>query len=101
TVMEKIGDPLVHLVRNSIDHGVEMPDVRVSKGKPAVGTVHLDACHRGGNIAVEVSDDGAGLDKERILAKAKSRSLVGPNDTLTDEQVYDLFFFTDSATTEK
>ena len=101
TVMEKIGDPLVHLVRNSIDHGVEMPDVRVAKGKPSVGTVHLDAYHRGGNIAVEVSDDGAGLDKERILAKAKSRSLVGPNDTLTDEQVYDLIFLPGFSTAEK
>ncbi|MEJ0039080.1 MAG: chemotaxis protein CheA [Gammaproteobacteria bacterium] len=101
TVMEKIGDPLVHLVRNSIDHGVEMPDVRVAKGKPAVGTVHLDACHRGGNIAVEVSDDGAGLDKERILAKARSRGLVGPNDTLTDEQVYDLVFLPGFSTAEK
>jgi len=101
TVMEKIGDPLVHLVRNSIDHGVEMPDVRVSKGKPAVGTVHLDAYHRGGNIAVEVSDDGAGLDKERILAKARSRSLIGPNDILTDEQVYDLIFLPGFSTAEK
>ena len=101
TVMEKIGDPLVHLVRNSIDHGVEMPDVRISKGKPAAGTVHLDACHRGGNIAVEVSDDGAGLDKERILAKARSRGLIGPNDILTDEQVYDLIFLPGFSTAEK
>jgi two-component system chemotaxis sensor kinase CheA len=101
TVMEKIGDPLVHLVRNSIDHGVEMPDVRVSKGKPAVGTVHLDAYHRGGNIAVEVSDDGGGLDKDRILAKAKSRGLVGPNDILSDEQVYDLIFLPGFSTAEK
>ena len=101
TVMEKIGDPLVHLVRNSIDHGVEMPDVRVAKGKPAVGTVHLDAYHRGGNIAVEVSDDGAGLDKERILAKARSRGLVGPNDILSDEQVYDLIFLPGFSTAEK
>jgi two-component system, chemotaxis family, sensor kinase CheA len=61
TVLEKIGDPLVHLVRNSIDHGIEMPDVRAAAGKDVVGTVHLDACHRGGNIAVEVSDDGGGL----------------------------------------
>jgi two-component system chemotaxis sensor kinase CheA len=100
TVMEKIGDPLVHLVRNSIDHGVEMPDVRVAKGKSALGTVHLDACHRGGNIAVEVSDDGAGLDKERILAKARSRGLVAPNDILSDEQVYDLIFLPGFSTAE-
>jgi two-component system chemotaxis sensor kinase CheA len=101
TVMEKIGDPLVHLVRNSIDHGVEMPDVRLAKGKPAMGTVHLDAYHRGGNIAVEVSDDGAGLDKERILAKARSRGLVGQNDMLTDEQIYDLIFLPGFSTAEK
>ena len=101
TVMEKIGDPLVHLVRNSIDHGVEMPDVRLAKGKPAVGTVHLDAYHRGGTIAVEVSDDGAGLDKERILAKARSRGLIGQNDILSDEQVHDLIFLPGFSTAEK
>jgi two-component system chemotaxis sensor kinase CheA len=92
TVLEKIGDPLVHLVRNSIDHGIETPEARVAAGKPAAGTVHLDASHRGGNIAVEVSDDGAGLDKDRILAKARARNLIGPNDSLTDEQIYDLIF---------
>src|SRR6185312_10030068 len=83
TVLEKVGDPLVHLVRNSIDHGIESPEVRIAAGKPAEGTVHLDASHRGGNIAVEVSDDGGGLDRGRILAKARARGLVGPNDSLT------------------
>ena len=101
TVLEKIGDPLVHLVRNSIDHGIESPDKRAAAGKPASGTVHLDACHRGGNIAVEVSDDGGGLDKDRILAKARDRGLVGPNDVLTDEQVYDLIFLPGFSTAEK
>ena len=101
TVLEKIGDPLVHLVRNSIDHGIEAPDKRTTAGKPAAGTVHLDACHRGGNIAVEVSDDGGGLDKDRILAKARDRGLVGPNDVLTDEQVYDLIFLPGFSTAEK
>jgi two-component system chemotaxis sensor kinase CheA len=101
TVLEKIGDPLVHLVRNSIDHGIESPEVRAGAGKPAFGTVHLDACHRGGNIAVEVSDDGAGLDKERILAKARSRGLVGPNDQLSDEQVQELIFLPGFSTAEK
>jgi two-component system chemotaxis sensor kinase CheA len=101
TVLEKIGDPLVHLVRNSIDHGIEMPDVRVAAGKDAVGTVHLDACHRGGNIAVEVSDDGGGLDKDRILAKARQRGLVGPNDILTDDQIHDLIFLPGFSTAEK
>jgi two-component system chemotaxis sensor kinase CheA len=101
TVLEKIGDPLVHLVRNSIDHGIESPDKRAAAGKPAAGTVHLDACHRGGNIAVEVSDDGGGLDKDRILAKARDRGLVGPNDVLTDEQIYDLIFLPGFSTAEK
>ena len=101
TVLEKIGDPLVHLVRNSIDHGIESPEKRRAAGKNAAGTVHLDACHRGGNIAVEVSDDGGGLDKNRILAKAKDRGLVGPNDVLSDEQVYDLIFLPGFSTAEK
>jgi two-component system chemotaxis sensor kinase CheA len=101
TVLEKIGDPLVHLVRNSIDHGIEMPEKRTAAGKSPAGTVHLDACHRGGNIAVEVSDDGGGLDKNRILAKAKERGLVGANDVLTDEQIYDLIFLPGFSTAEK
>ena len=101
TVLEKIGDPLVHLVRNSIDHGIEMPDARVAAGKSAAGTVHLDACHRGGNIAVEVSDDGGGLNKERILAKAKQRGLVGQNDVLTDDQIHDLIFLPGFSTADK
>jgi len=101
TVLEKIGDPLVHLVRNSIDHGIEMPEARIAAGKPAAGTVHLDACHRGGNIAVEVSDDGGGLDKDRILAKARQRGLVGQNDVLTEEQIHDLIFLPGFSTAEK
>ena len=101
TVLEKIGDPLVHLVRNSIDHGIESPDKRAAAGKSAAGTVHLDACHRGGSIAVEVSDDGGGLDKDRILAKARDRGLVGPNDVLTDAQVYELIFLPGFSTAEK
>jgi two-component system, chemotaxis family, sensor kinase CheA len=101
TVLEKIGDPLVHLVRNSIDHGIESPDKRAAAGKSTAGTVHLDACHRGGNIAVEVTDDGGGLDKERILAKARDRGLVGPNDVLTDAQVYELIFLPGFSTAEK
>jgi two-component system, chemotaxis family, sensor kinase CheA len=101
TVLEKIGDPLVHLVRNSIDHGIESPDKRAAAGKSAAGTVHLDACHRGGNIAVEVSDDGGGLDKDRILAKARDRGLVGPNDVLTDTQIYELIFLPGFSTAEK
>ncbi|MEA3181410.1 MAG: two-component system, chemotaxis family, sensor kinase CheA [Gammaproteobacteria bacterium] len=101
TVMEKIGDPLVHLVRNSVDHGIESPEARVAAGKSAMGTVHLDASHRGGHIAVEIRDDGAGLDKNRILAKARARGLVGANDVLTDEQIHELIFLPGFSTAEK
>src|SRR5215469_4860323 len=101
TVLEKIGDPLVHLVRNSIDHGIESPEARIAAGKIAEGTVHLDAYHRGGNIAVEVSDDGGGLDKERILAKARARGLVGAGDSLTDAEIYELIFVPGFSTAEK
>ncbi|HTT01940.1 MAG TPA: chemotaxis protein CheA [Steroidobacteraceae bacterium] len=92
TVLEKIGDPLMHLVRNSIDHGIERPALRAAAGKSAAGTVRLHACHRGGNIAVEVSDDGSGLDRERILAKARERGLIGASDAFSDDQVTELIF---------
>jgi len=92
TVLEKIGDPLVHLVRNSVDHGIEMPDVRKANGKPSFGTLRLDASHRGGNICVEVGDDGGGLNPAKILAKARARGIVGPNDVLTDAQACELIF---------
>ena len=101
TVLEKIGDPLVHLVRNSIDHGIEPPEARAAAGKPAAGTVHLDATHRGGNISVQVSDDGGGLDKARILAKARARALIGPAEQLTDAEIYELIFLPGFSTAEK
>jgi two-component system, chemotaxis family, sensor kinase CheA len=101
TVLEKIGDPLVHLVRNSIDHGIETPDIRTAAGKTPFGTITLSAYHSGGNIAVEITDDGAGLNKERILTKARDRGLVDPNDTLTDEQIHDLIFLPGFSTAEK
>lgn len=92
TVMEKVGDPLVHLVRNSMDHGIESPDKRIAAGKPETGIVHLNAYHQGGNIVIEISDDGGGLNTEKILAKAKSSGLVNNEDSLTEEQVHDLVF---------
>ncbi|MGD8784249.1 MAG: chemotaxis protein CheW [Thioalkalispiraceae bacterium] len=92
TVMEKIGDPLVHLVRNSIDHGIEMPDVRAANGKDETGVVHLNAYHQGGNIVIEITDDGAGLNREKILNKAIKNGLVSENDQLTNEQIDDLVF---------
>ncbi|TVQ70904.1 MAG: chemotaxis protein CheA [Chromatiaceae bacterium] len=101
TVMEKIGDPLVHLVRNSIDHGIEIPEVRLAAGKPAGGEVHLNAFHKGGNIIIQISDDGAGLNRERILNKAMERGLVAPGQTLSDEQIHDLIFAPGFSTAEQ
>ncbi len=92
TVMEKIGDPMVHLIRNSIDHGIEMPDVRIAAGKPETGTVELNAFHQSGNIVIEIKDDGAGLNKERIQQKAIENGLIDESTTLADEQIFDLIF---------
>ena len=92
TVLEKIGDPLVHLVRNSVDHGLESPEARAAAGKCPTGTITLNAYHKGGNVTVEVSDDGGGLDREKILRKARERGLVGADEELTDERVYNLIF---------
>ncbi len=90
-LIEKIADPLVHLVRNSIDHGLEMPDVRRDAGKDETGTITLAASHQGGHIVIEVSDDGRGLNRDKILAKALERGLAVP-DNPTDAQVWDLIF---------
>jgi two-component system chemotaxis sensor kinase CheA len=92
TVLEKIGDPLVHLVRNAVDHGIEMPDTRRAAGKEEQGTISLHAYHKGGNVIVEVSDDGGGLNRDRILAKARERGLVGADEELSDDKVYNLIF---------
>jgi two-component system, chemotaxis family, sensor kinase CheA len=92
TVLEKIGDPLVHLVRNSVDHGIELPDARVAAGKSEEGTVHLNAYHKGGSINIVITDDGGGLNKDRIVEKARSKGLVDANAQLTDEQIFELIF---------
>jgi two-component system chemotaxis sensor kinase CheA len=101
TVMEKIGDPLIHLVRNSIDHGIESKEQRLAAGKSATGTVYLDAYHKGGSIRIEVKDDGGGMNKERILAKARERGLIGATDVLTDDQICDLIFLPGFSTADK
>ncbi len=101
SVVEKLGDPLMHLVRNALDHGIEAPDVRIANGKPARGTLRLNAYHESGSIAIEIIDDGAGISRERILAKARERELVGPNQTLTDSEVYNLLFEPGFSTAEK
>lgn len=92
TVVERIGDPLTHLVRNAIDHGIEPAAVRLANGKPAQGSVYLDAHHESGHIVIEIRDDGAGLDRERILAKAMERGLVEPGQQLADTDIDALIF---------
>ncbi len=98
-LIERIVDPLTHLVRNSIDHGIEMPETRVAAGKSASGQLSLSAGHQGGNIIIEVSDDGGGLNRERILAKAKQQGLP-VSDDLPDEEVWQLIFAPGFSTAE-
>ncbi len=100
TVLEKIGDPLVHLVRNSLDHGIETPEERRAAGKAETGVLTLNAYHAGGNIVIEVRDDGRGLPREKILAKARSRGLVDEDEELSDEQVHNLIFSAGFSTAE-
>lgn len=100
TVLEKIGDPLVHLIRNSIDHGIETPEARLAVGKSESGSVTLNAYHKGGNVIVEVIDDGRGLDAARILAKARERGLVGPEEELPEEKILNLIFMPGFSTAE-
>jgi len=92
TVVEKIGDPLTHLVRNSMDHGIEPADMRIARGKPAQGTLKLNAYHDAGSIVIEVSDDGGGLNKEKILSKAIERGLIPEGANLSDKEIYNLIF---------
>jgi len=101
TVLEKISDPLVHLVRNALDHGLEIPERRIAAGKQETGTLELAAFHEGGNIIIEVRDDGAGLNKAKILQKARERALVAPDQELTDEQIDNLIFMPGFSTAEQ
>jgi two-component system, chemotaxis family, sensor kinase CheA len=99
-LVEKITDPLTHLVRNSCDHGIEMPEDRLRAGKPEVGTITLAASHQGGSIVIEVRDDGKGLSREKLLHKARERGLHAP-DTLTDSEVWGLIFEPGFSTAEQ
>lgn len=92
TVVERIGDPLTHLVRNAMDHGIEAVATRLQRGKPAQGTVRLNAYHESGSIVIEVSDDGGGLAKDKILAKARERGLVGEGQTPAEKDILNLIF---------
>ena len=92
TVIEKLNDPLVHIIRNSIDHGIEMPEARVKAGKPAVGTVQLRAEHSGDSVLITIRDDGAGLNRETLRAKAIEKGLISAAADLTDKEIYAQIF---------
>lgn len=100
SLIERIIDPLTHLVRNSLDHGIELPETRIAAGKSEVGNLILSAEHQGGNICIEVTDDGAGLNRERILAKALSQGLA-VHDNMTDDEVGMLIFAPGFSTAEQ
>ncbi len=90
TVIEKLNDPLVHLIRNSIDHGIESPASRKAAGKPGKGTIHLSAAHSGAHVLIQIRDDGAGLDKDAIRAKAVEKGLIPPDAELTEKEIFSL-----------
>ncbi|PAW75382.1 MAG: hypothetical protein B9S32_17965 [Verrucomicrobia bacterium Tous-C9LFEB] len=101
TIIDEIGDPLIHMVRNSVDHGIEKPEVRIAHGKPAVGTLHMNAFHQGGNIVIQISDDGAGLNEERILAKAIEKGIINEKQQLSKKEIFGLIFAPGFSTADK
>jgi len=92
TVVEQLFDPLIHMIRNAVDHGIEPPDERVTAGKPAQGTVRLSAAHVGGRIVIQVTDDGRGIDRARVRVRAVERGLLNPDAALTEDQLDNLIF---------
>jgi two-component system chemotaxis sensor kinase CheA len=101
TVVEKISDPLMHLVRNSMDHGIEAPELRLQRGKPAVGLLELNAYHERGSIVIEVSDDGGGINTEKVLAKARAQGLVAADAELSEHEICQLIFEPGFSTADK
>ncbi|MEL3971309.1 chemotaxis protein CheA [Rossellomorea oryzaecorticis] len=103
TVIDEIGDPLVHLIRNAIDHGIEKPDIRIKNGKPEEGTVKLKAYHSGNHVFIELEDDGAGINTQRVLEKAIQKGIVSEETavTLTDRQIYELILASGFSTAEQ
>nr|WP_227936762.1 chemotaxis protein CheA [Alkalihalobacillus deserti] len=103
TIIDEIGDPLVHLLRNSIDHGIETPDKRLAAGKPEGGTVLLKAYHSGNNVFIEIEDDGAGIDREKVLNKALTNGVITEEEAqkMTDQQVFALLFSSGFSTADK
>ncbi len=92
TIVEALSDPLIHMVRNSVDHGVEKPDVRRAAGKDPVGRVRLKACHQAGSILIEIRDDGRGIDREKVLNKAREKGLIAPGAQPSDNEILNLIF---------
>lgn len=101
SMVEKLGDPIMHIVRNAMDHGIEPSEMRVYRGKPANGTLRLNAYHDSGSIVIEISDDGGGLNRDKIFAKAVEKGLVDPQANLTDSQVFQLIFAAGFSTAEQ
>ncbi len=101
TIVEELSDPLMHMIRNSVDHGIEMPDVRTKAGKKPCGTVNLSSYHQGGNIVIDIRDDGGGLNKERILRKAVERGIVTPEQNLSEKEIFALIFAPGFSTAEQ
>jgi len=91
-MVDELYEPMVHMIRNSVDHGIEMPDERIKTGKNQSGDIHLRAYHQGGNIVVEISDDGRGLDKDRIIEKARAKNLITDESKLSESKIYSLIF---------
>lgn len=100
-VVEELVDPLTHMVRNAVDHGIESEEDRLAAGKPNQGSVHLNAYHKGGNIVIELRDDGKGLDRNKIMKKAVERGLIEPDAQLSDEEVFALVFLPGFSTAEQ
>jgi two-component system chemotaxis sensor kinase CheA len=100
SLVEQVADPLVHILRNSMDHGLETPEERLRTGKPAQGQLILSAAHEAGNIVIEVRDDGRGMNRERILARARERGIVAADAQLSDPEIYELIFAPGFSTAE-
>jgi two-component system chemotaxis sensor kinase CheA len=92
TVIEKLNDPFVHLIRNCIDHGIESPEIRRACGKPSRGTIHLEACHSGDSVLLTIRDDGAGIDRAAVRERAVAKGLITPGSELTDREIFNLIF---------
>ncbi|OAI39231.1 hypothetical protein AYO40_01285 [Planctomycetaceae bacterium SCGC AG-212-D15] len=101
TVIERISDPLTHLVRNAVDHGIEVPEYRLSRGKARAGTIDLQAYQQGGNIYVEVADDGGGIDHERVRARAVQQGMIRPDEILGEDETLELLFRPGFSTAER